>query len=164
MLGKGCNFDAFHLAWVEIWGLEVSPKVRHFLWRLCTSTLPTRALLKARHVIDNAVCSWCGKEEETSSHILFDCERSRELWEDSGCASLIEDISGTMCDMVVRWKATNVKKQQRAANLIWLLWAQRNLWVFDGKATPNGLLLSRLDRLSEEYGKYNSMIYKPMQP
>ncbi|XP_021731316.1 uncharacterized protein LOC110698225 [Chenopodium quinoa] len=27
MLGKGCNFEEFHQAWVSIWGIEVSPKV-----------------------------------------------------------------------------------------------------------------------------------------
>lgn len=32
MLGKGCDFAAFHLAWVEIWGMDVVPKARHFLW------------------------------------------------------------------------------------------------------------------------------------
>lgn len=30
MLGKGCNLDLFHNAWVEIWSLNVSPKVRQF--------------------------------------------------------------------------------------------------------------------------------------
>lgn len=30
MIGKGCNLDAIHTAWAEIWGMEASPKVRHF--------------------------------------------------------------------------------------------------------------------------------------
>lgn len=53
MVGKSCNFDEFHKAWVQLWSLNVSPKVRHFTWRLCTSTLSTRALLKHRHLIDD---------------------------------------------------------------------------------------------------------------
>lgn len=33
MLGKGGNLDSFQPAWVDIWSLEASPKVRDFLWR-----------------------------------------------------------------------------------------------------------------------------------
>ncbi|XP_021736509.1 uncharacterized protein LOC110703057 [Chenopodium quinoa] len=39
MLGKGCNFDLLHKAWAELWGLEASPKVSHFLWRMCSPSL-----------------------------------------------------------------------------------------------------------------------------
>lgn len=31
MLGKRCTMDNFHQAWVEIWGVKISPKVRHVL-------------------------------------------------------------------------------------------------------------------------------------
>ncbi|XP_021771836.1 uncharacterized protein LOC110735975 [Chenopodium quinoa] len=61
MLGKSCNLDLFHKAWVEIWKLEVTTKVRHFLWRVCTGTLPVRAYLMYRHMTDVADChveSW----------------------------------------------------------------------------------------------------------
>ncbi|XP_021715186.1 uncharacterized protein LOC110683148 [Chenopodium quinoa] len=37
MLGKSCNLDDFHRTWVDIWKLDVTPKVRHFLWRICTA-------------------------------------------------------------------------------------------------------------------------------
>ena len=46
MLGKGGNLDNFHQAWLDIWSMEVSPKVKHFIWRLCSYTLPVRGLLK----------------------------------------------------------------------------------------------------------------------
>lgn len=49
MLGKGFELDSFHTAWVTLWHIETTPKVRLFLWRLCTGTLPTKALLKYRH-------------------------------------------------------------------------------------------------------------------
>lgn len=68
MLGKGCNMDAFHRAFVEIWKMEASPEVRHFLWRHCTSTLPVKGLLHARHMVDEATCPWCRAEEETVGH------------------------------------------------------------------------------------------------
>lgn len=79
MLSNGCNFDALHLAWVVIWGMDASLKVRHFFWRLCTNTLPTRLLLKTRHMLDAVYCPWCGGADESSSHAIFDCERVQEL-------------------------------------------------------------------------------------
>lgn len=42
-LGKGGDLENFHVAWVEIWNMEMSPKVKHFLWRICSNTLPIRA-------------------------------------------------------------------------------------------------------------------------
>lgn len=31
MLGKGCKLDLVPQAWVAIWGMDTSPKARHFL-------------------------------------------------------------------------------------------------------------------------------------
>lgn len=59
MLGKGCNLDDFHQAFVDIWGMEANPKVRHFLWRVCTNTLSVKALLQSRHMVEDSTCPWC---------------------------------------------------------------------------------------------------------
>ncbi|XP_021716023.1 uncharacterized protein LOC110683928 [Chenopodium quinoa] len=65
LLGKGCDLDMFHHAWVEIWKANVSPKIWHFFWRICTGTLAVRSLLKHRHMIKDAACPWCHSSEET---------------------------------------------------------------------------------------------------
>lgn len=71
MLGKGGNLDNLHLVWKEVWGMEASPKVKHFFWRFCTNRLPTRELLKHRHLVEDARCSCCGLADESSYHALF---------------------------------------------------------------------------------------------
>lgn len=38
-LGKGGNLEAFHQAWIDVWGMDTSLKVCHFLWRVCTCFL-----------------------------------------------------------------------------------------------------------------------------
>lgn len=80
MLGKSCNFDNFHQAWVILWKLDTTPKVRHFLWRVCTGSLPVRALLKRRHMLDEDNCPWCIDMAETLNHALFHCPTFRDLW------------------------------------------------------------------------------------
>ncbi|XP_019105528.1 uncharacterized protein LOC109135246 [Beta vulgaris subsp. vulgaris] len=101
MLGKGGNLDSFHQAWVDIWSMEASPNVRHFLWRLCTNSLPTRSLLKFRHLIDDDGCPWgCGAAESTS-HAVFECPRVYDVWVECGCAEMCTDASSlSMCDLV----------------------------------------------------------------
>lgn len=53
MVGKDRNLDMFHQMWVKIWNLQLSPKVRDFLWRAYSDTVSIRSLLKHRHLIDD---------------------------------------------------------------------------------------------------------------
>lgn len=80
MLGNGGDLENRHVAWREIWNMKVSPKVKHFLWRLCSNALPTRALLRRRYLIDDAQCPWCEVMDATSTYALLECSRVRELW------------------------------------------------------------------------------------
>ncbi|XP_021720087.1 uncharacterized protein LOC110687459 [Chenopodium quinoa] len=79
MLGKGCNLDNFHNAWVKIWSLDVSSKIQNFLWRVCTNTLPTRSDLVRRHMIESPACSWCNRDTESTLHALYNCSRVKHL-------------------------------------------------------------------------------------
>lgn len=161
MLGKGYNFDSLHRAWAVIWNMEVSPKVRHFLWRLCTGTLPTKALLKSRHMIEDASCPWCTNVEETEAHIIFMCSRVKELWEGSGCGHLITNAgSVTMCDLITSLEKVDSRKKQLIVLLAWTAWTERNAKVFENKATPDSILIARINRMIEDFGKYTKHIYK----
>lgn len=87
MVGKACIFDNFHQSWVKLWSLDVSPKIRHFCWRICTSTLPVRSLLKSRHLIEDFMYPICHTEFETTA-----CA-AHEVWESNGLADLVPATS-----------------------------------------------------------------------
>ena len=159
MLGKRFNLDEFHEAWIMLWKVEASPKVRLFLWRLCTGSLPTRSLLVYRHMIENASCPWCG-EEETDVHAIFLCHRVRELWEDSGCAQLLLNVChAPIQETVGSWAKLEVKTQQCLVNLAWCIWAERNARVFNNTTTANPIIMARMHRHIEEHDKYSKKIY-----
>lgn len=165
MLGKGCNLDAFHQAWLEIWSMEASPKVRHFLWRLCTNTLPVRKLLKTRHLIEDAACPWCLQEEETTAHAIFGCSRVKDLWDRCGCTAMKDwETTESMCELVASWKNINLKTKQKGVFLAWCIWSERNQKFFENRITPNDVLIERVYRMAEEYGKYTARIYTTLQP
>ncbi|XP_048495895.1 uncharacterized protein LOC125495272 [Beta vulgaris subsp. vulgaris] len=165
MLGKGGNLDNFHQAWVDIWSMEVSPKVRHFLWRLCTNTLPVRELLKYRHLSDDDLCPrGCG-EIESQSHAIFGCPLLRDFWCESGCESFRSlAVAGPMSEALVNMHELDMGVRIKGAFLSWVLWSDRNLLVFQNKVTPPVILLERVNRLVEENGAYTKKIYPLWAP
>ncbi|XP_021717256.1 uncharacterized protein LOC110685101 [Chenopodium quinoa] len=160
LLGKGCEIDNFHQAWVEIWKADVSPKVRHFFWRLCTNTLPVKSLLHFRHLTTDVACPWCATEAETVNHAFVGCWRVRELWDDCRCSLMAKwGEYDSFCDLVVSWKGLEPRTIQRGMFLAWCIWGERNNKVFQNKSTPNAVLVERVGRYVEEQGKYAARIY-----
>ncbi|XP_010667861.1 uncharacterized protein LOC104884854 [Beta vulgaris subsp. vulgaris] len=159
MLGKRFNLEEFHEAWVLLWTVEASPKVRLFLWRICTGTLPTRALLKYRHMIDTNSCPWCG-EEETASHALFLCSRVKELWEEVSVPQALENVAlKPIMEVVASWAKIEKKLQRKVVNLAWCIWTERNEKVFNNTTTANSIILGRVHRLVQEHEQYATKIY-----
>ena len=162
MIGKGGNLDTFHQAWVNIWSLDVSLKVRHFLWRLCTTSLPVRSLLKHRHLTDYDLCPWGCGEIETQGHATFDYPRMPDLWTDSGCNALCrKEASIPMSDLLVNWRVADSKLRIKGDYLAWCIWGDRNAMVFSNKITPHLVMIQRVARLVEENGMDASKIYHP---
>ncbi|XP_021867016.2 uncharacterized protein [Spinacia oleracea] len=152
--------DDFHETWVEIWGMEVSPKVPHFLWRMCNGTLPTRALLRSRHMLDDSNCPWGCGASETTAHALLECPQVQELWQDVGCGELVRAAGGVLLlEWVVSWKEVTLNLKHRAAYMAWCVWIDRNKKVYEDKMNPNTMLVARVEMLVEEFGKYSASIY-----
>jgi hypothetical protein len=58
--GESSNAVEVREAWQKIWKLNISSKVKHFLWRACSATLPTKHNLYKRQIIDNPSCVFNG--------------------------------------------------------------------------------------------------------
>ncbi|KAK9037517.1 hypothetical protein V6N11_022426 [Hibiscus sabdariffa] len=60
--------------WGSIWSLNVPPKVRKFLWKLCHNILPTKGNLHDRFhgtFYASSMCPRCGIDKETVEHLFF---------------------------------------------------------------------------------------------
>lgn len=71
-------------AWNTIWNLDVQPKVKDFVWRACTSSLPMRMRLRDKGVDFPSLCMVCDCEGENVWHALINCYRSRRCFELEG--------------------------------------------------------------------------------
>ena len=56
--------------WKKLWSLPIPHKVRHFCWRACRDTLPTKVKLRRRNVIAEDMCVCCKEKAETNGHFL----------------------------------------------------------------------------------------------
>lgn len=65
--------SAHHPIWKKLWGLQVPPKVKNFLWRACHDCLPTMVALEQRRVEVDFRCPVCWSEAEKVSHVLLEC-------------------------------------------------------------------------------------------
>ncbi|KAL2893426.1 Glycylpeptide N-tetradecanoyltransferase, partial [Bienertia sinuspersici] len=81
------------------------------------------------------------------------------FYSDSGCNSLLTNMSGDMCELIENWKKADPKLKQKAVFLACIIWSERNAKVFNRKVTPHAILVARLKRMVEEFGEHNNKIY-----
>lgn len=55
----GGSYRVSNTLWKAIWKLRVSPKIKHFMWRLCSGALATKENLWKRKCATNPCCPCC---------------------------------------------------------------------------------------------------------
>ncbi|GAA0148553.1 hypothetical protein LIER_36749 [Lithospermum erythrorhizon] len=69
--------------WKCLWKWKLPPKVRHFLWRLYTDSLPTGANMCKKGMEVQQMCFFCGQCGEEAVHIFQQCDYVKDI-----CAEL----------------------------------------------------------------------------
>ena len=126
------------IIWRHIWKIKVPERIRHFLWLVCHDKILTNANRCRRNISDIADCPCYGFTEETTLHMLRDCERMATLWK------MI--IPTTIAQWFFRvdlrnWIVNNISsKVARIASTywkvifstcVWYIWKWRNGIVFE---------------------------------
>lgn len=127
--------------WDKIWETKTPEKIKFFLWLIGWDRLPTRALLKQRNISEQDHCPFCPDKLEDTLHILCQCPRALELWQNTEQYLLQHNPSENM----VVWMERNLKKDTPLKDIpwniwfpfcIWRIWLRRNRWIFDKKSLP----------------------------
>ena len=121
----GCsNNSKMTKIWNTIWTLRVSSKVRHFLWRSCHESLPTRANLHRRHILDDAKCEACNLSVETTLHALWNCPSIEPVWRSIPWRAATDGISFlTFLDLIQHIISNQSDHElEQFAMISWSLW------------------------------------------
>lgn len=96
-----------------------------------------------RKIVSDPICPLCGREMETSGHVLWNCDVARAVWSESPramqkCAVEANDFSlifNHLCERL------SVEDLELAAVIAHRIWLRRNQWVFENSFLPPKCLL-----------------------
>jgi ribonuclease HI len=126
--------------WTKLWKMNVPVKIKIFGWRILHGLLPCRGVLANKHIGEESSCPVCRQGGEDIKHVLFSCERAKEIWRLMGILEEINRLINTnrsgsvlMADIVKTSKNVKHLNQVGLAELIltggWYIWWERRKLV-----------------------------------
>uniref|UniRef100_A0A803PV25 Reverse transcriptase domain-containing protein n=1 Tax=Cannabis sativa TaxID=3483 RepID=A0A803PV25_CANSA len=123
------NTEATNRWWRQLWKLKIPPKVKHFVWKMAHSWIPTNSALAHRKVQIEPYCTRCSSGAyENVFHALWSCRVNCDVWKISGFSSKIkrqgkEDVLAFLMRM-----SSSLAKEDFEYFLVltWNLWYIRN--------------------------------------
>jgi len=63
-----------------IWQLDVTPKIKIFLWQMLHNALPMRGVLVQRGMLIDPTCPLCMNNIESNDHLFWECPSIKRVW------------------------------------------------------------------------------------
>ncbi|KAK9724293.1 hypothetical protein RND81_05G061500 [Saponaria officinalis] len=144
--------------WKSLWSLRVPPKLIHFLWRACTSTLGVKQNLFRRHCCPNALCGLCEVEAESEIHALFECSWTLNFWARSGFSEIVDTAPRRSFTEFLEWSLQQIgdAEKGRFLAIIWAIWTIRNSRTFDQDPFNPDVVILGFTRLVDDYQGFMS--------
>ena len=93
--------------------------------------LPTKVNLKRRKILQDSICDICKFEEDTTTHVLWNCEIARETWTCTKVSTPVGVSDGwTFQDILWHMIILDHVEEARVAMVVtvaWVLWCNRNV-------------------------------------
>jgi hypothetical protein len=133
-----------------------------FLWKEFNNMLPTKKNLFQKGVMRDKMCPICGMEEETVSHIIWECESALDVWEGStrklqklasrgrGFTFVFEEVAES-CDKEVELFSVIARR----------IWLRHNRIIHDNSFTHPIQLVREATMYLDEYWDANEKGSEP---
>ncbi|XP_026460037.1 uncharacterized protein LOC113360789 [Papaver somniferum] len=123
-----------------VWSREYPYKINFFLWLLSHDRIMTADNLLRRGMNVSSLCCFCDEDDETSSHLFYECWRTRRIWDyfvegcrfewtyNSNVTINVKSWKFNWCDERLSQIWNNIP-----VAIWWCIWRERNARVFDNK-------------------------------
>ncbi|XP_020258575.1 uncharacterized protein LOC109834980 [Asparagus officinalis] len=126
---------------ITVWDKRCYPKHAFICWLAVQNKLLTQDRLLRRGIINENVCCLCsGGNLESRDHLFFDCNFSREIW--NNIMDWLQ-FSWKSCDwnLLMNWFCTRLRgnsfkhgiKRMALSAAIYRIWCERNARIFQSK-------------------------------
>ncbi|KAL5781686.1 hypothetical protein ACOSP7_006715 [Xanthoceras sorbifolium] len=121
--------------WLALWNLNIPPKIKIFIWRVCHNAIPSLCNLCSRKIVVDPCCSRCGDAPESSAHALFWCSSVRPIWESTVFWDVLDLQRHISCFDLILWVFVRAKRAEfeEFCMILWRVWSERNA-VFHSKS------------------------------
>ena len=126
--------------WDKLWKLDLPGKIKIFGWRVLHGMIPCKGVLANKHIGNQGSCPLCPSGCEDIKHMLFTCDRAREVWRCLGVWDRIEEVlnidrSGSiLMEEIIRIGGkipalNNVGLVELVLTAGWYIWWERRKFV-----------------------------------
>ncbi|KAL5823122.1 hypothetical protein ACOSQ4_021022 [Xanthoceras sorbifolium] len=105
-------------AWLALWNLNIPPKIKIFIWRVCHNAIPSLCNLCSRKIVIDPCCSRCGEAPESSAHALFWCSSVRTVWESTVFWDILNLQCHISCFDLILWVFVRAKRAELEENAV----------------------------------------------
>lgn len=126
--------------WKQLWQLKVPSKIKIFGWRVLHGDIPCKGVLANRHIENSSSCPACHGGCEDIKHLLFTCNRAKEIWRRLGVWNKLQRVLSTdrsglvlIADLIKVSRPLEKLNRVGLAELIlrggWYIWWERRKFV-----------------------------------
>ncbi|CAL1377149.1 unnamed protein product [Linum trigynum] len=139
---------------VRLWGANITPKLKVFVWQILNHILPTTEALIDKHIPVHPRCPVCWASAETMEHFFLDYPVARVLWDYSSLGYLGEGLPQHTFPMFLKRLMALIHQPDlfmAVVAILWRIWSSRNWVVFQGKQFGFPALMRHFHQQYEEW-------------
>ena len=121
---KGSCSHSDTTIWKKLWSLNIPPRMKVFMWRLCNEALPTKANIGKRLPNFRIECEICGCSIELKVHVLLHCPLAARIWEGNNWKHRLwdEQFRTTRDCLDKALKASDNEELGQFVAIVWECW------------------------------------------
>ncbi|KAL5794824.1 hypothetical protein ACOSP7_003418 [Xanthoceras sorbifolium] len=152
--------------WLALWNLNIPPKIKIFIWRVCHNAIPSLCNLCSRKIVVDPCCSRCGDAPESSAHALFWCSSVRPIWESTVFWAVLNLQRHISCFDLILWVFVRAKRAEfeEFCMILWGVWSDRNAVFHSKSPRVSADLVSWSLSLLREFQGTQRVFGSPSQP
>lgn len=162
--GASSSGNGVAAIWKKLWSLQVPPRIRVFLWRVATHSLPLGQNLRIRNISDG-ICRICLQELETDRHCFFECPWVREVWNKTRRGLVwARQQASSFLDLCAQILTADDSDAALFVVTLWIIWKTRNAALFEEKSISISQVVKDSSTLLESYIEAQSQLEGSSSP